>query len=402
METLNHYQGSIIRINLEREKRLLSRIDDCIEFSDFATVLQDEVKFNSDISSVLFIDEAQESAVLGGFVRFMKEEWPKTRIILTGSTLTRLFRPNQRFPVGRFSRLLVTPFSFSEFLKCVAQENLCENLKKPGAISLVRHTTLLKELDRYLTLGGLPAVVAAYSNKEDWRRLRQELLAGYEDDFRRILKEDSMALVKAAFRAVSGLAGSAFKNSAVRVSLNSAQNEQVNSILERLEEWKIFLRSNQKGLSPESAIAYHPKRYFFDSGILRELRESAIPSIALLDGSDSSVRTVLGALIENQTAIELSRRNDSLTGFKKSSSGLEIDFIVKKGEMTFPVECKATLQIRGTHLKGVLAYLDMFNLKTGVVISLAPYGEIACSGNRKVINVPLYAAEHLYDFLLKN
>src|SRR3989339_1963312 len=119
METLNHYQGSIIRINLEREKRLLSRIDDCIEFSDFATVLQDEVKFNSDISSVLFIDEAQESAVLGGFVRFMKEEWPKTRIILTGSTLTRLFRPNQRFPVGRFSRLLVTPFSFSEILKCV-------------------------------------------------------------------------------------------------------------------------------------------------------------------------------------------------------------------------------------------------------------------------------------------
>ena len=62
-------------------------IDDCEEFNEFNQVLKDRVGFDGDSGYVLFIDEAQESRKLGRFVRFMKEEWRNSTVILTGSTL---------------------------------------------------------------------------------------------------------------------------------------------------------------------------------------------------------------------------------------------------------------------------------------------------------------------------
>ncbi len=61
-------------LDLERDALARSRIDACRQFSDFEELLLDEHGFSGTDGGVLFIDEAQESRCLGGFVRFMKEE----------------------------------------------------------------------------------------------------------------------------------------------------------------------------------------------------------------------------------------------------------------------------------------------------------------------------------------
>jgi hypothetical protein len=75
-------------------------VDACQEFREFEQLLRDRLGFDGTAQHVLFFDEAQESRRLGQFVRFMKEDWPHATVILSGSTLSRLFRDDTRYPVG--------------------------------------------------------------------------------------------------------------------------------------------------------------------------------------------------------------------------------------------------------------------------------------------------------------
>lgn len=398
-ETLAGQTLPVTALNLERQRRIRSRIDACTEFDDFQLVLRDECGFDPRTPAVVFIDESQESERLGGFVRFMKEQWPQTRSILSGSTLTRLFRPEQRFPVGRVSRLLVTPFALPEFLAAVGKDAVGEQLADPWHISDTGHESLLRTLDGFLLAGGLPAVVLSYADGRNWQTEREEIAAGYDDDLRRLFGEDIMDIVRACLKAVANLAGSPFKNTSAVPSPGTARNRLINHVLSRLEDWKLVLRADQQGVDPLRTYRYHPKRYLFDTGVMRGMREAAAPALDILSTRDPLARTALGAVVENQVAIELSREGQMPCGWKKSSAGAEIDFVVKAGERAVPVECKAAMRIKGTHLEGVLGYLHTYAMPLGVIVSLAPLQKIRRPDGCTILNIPLYCA-HLLRSLI--
>ncbi|MBC8443269.1 ATP-binding protein [PVC group bacterium] len=103
-------------------------------------------------------------------------------------------------------------------------------------------------------------------------------------------------------------------------------------------------------------------------------------------------------MIENQTAVELARHCNELTGWKKAPSGGEIDFILRLSDgLAIPVECKASLTINRRHMRGVLDYLSLLSLRTGVVVSLAPHAVTPFEDGRRVINIPAYLVERLPD-----
>ncbi len=93
----------------------------------------------------------------------MKEEWPRATVLLSGSTLTRLFRDDVRYPVGRVERLILRPQSFQEFLRSLGKPQLAEAIGAGDlrAISARRHRQLLDLFDQFLQTGGLPAYAAA-------------------------------------------------------------------------------------------------------------------------------------------------------------------------------------------------------------------------------------------------
>jgi uncharacterized protein len=384
-----------ISINFERRPALLSKIDSCADFSDFTALLEDAFGFDPSAGHVLFIDESQESRKLGGFVRFMKEEWSNATVILSGSTLTRLFRPDVRYPVGRVRRLNVTPFSFSEFLAALGREResraVMENM---NGIPQSRHNHLIELYDRFLATGGLPRIVMDYAHRKDFAGRREEIVADYEQDFIRIFGEDSLSIVKACFRSVAHFAGSASKNTSVVPSPGTTVNNRINEIFSRLEEWKLILKSPQRGISPEHSYGYLPKRYLFDTGILRHFRETAVPALSLIGGDTPGVKTAIGGIIENQVAIDLARYGAELSGWKKTSSGMEIDFIIKGNGSALPCECKAAVKIKGQHLKGLAEYMELYKVKRGFLVSAAPYSVMKVRPG-EIVNVPLYAAESL-------
>ena len=389
-------------LNLEKETRLRSLIDDCGEFMEFQQLLRDRIGFKPDADQVLFFDEAQESRKLGQFVRFMKEDWPRATVVLSGSTLSRLFREETRYPVGRVRRLLLGPLCFSEFLVAAGQQHLAEAiLSGESAITASRHEHLLSLYDRFLLTGGLPAVVLAAFGNRDYSEVQAQILADYEQDFIRILGETDADLVKACFRSVSNFAGSPSKNTTVVPSPGSRVNDRINQVFARLEAWHLVLRSDQKGPGAEASHRYLPKRYLFDTGVLRHLREVAVPSIRILSTLGALARQPLGGVIENQTAIELVREGATLCGWKKTPSGGEIDFIVKRGTETCPIECKASLTFDRKNIRGICEYLAMYRQHFGLVVSLAPHAVFSLPGNLTVVNVPIYLLERLPHLRVK-
>jgi predicted AAA+ superfamily ATPase len=392
---LQRSQERTVQVNLERDSLVRAAFDDCRDFTEYEDVLRDRFGFWGDADQILFIDEAQESRKLGEFVRFMKEEWPKATVILSGSTLTRLFRPRTRYPVGRVRRFVLGPFSFSEFLLALDRKHMADLvLSTQTRISGQRHAQILALFDAFLAVGGLPAAVQAYVSGEDYRLVLRQIIADYEQDFIRIFGEESIDIPRACLRSVANFAGGVSKNTAVVPAPSNRVNERINQIFARLESWHMVLRSEQKGTNPQASHGYLPKRYLFDTGVLRELRESAVPLISAVHTLSSAARTPLGAVIENQTAIELARSGADLAGWKKTPSGAEIDFIIKRSGTAVPVECKATLAVNRKHMRGVAAYLRQHGLQTGYLASLAPYSVTAMQDVR-IVNLPAYLLERL-------
>jgi predicted AAA+ superfamily ATPase len=330
----------------------------------------------------------------------MKEDWQNSTVILTGSTLSRLFRNDIRSPVGRVQKLTLWPFSFSEFLMALGKEDVSSEIRNGGIdISCKHHQYLLELYDRYLITGGLPEIVLAHAKGKDFEPLLDQLIADYEDDFVRIFGERDIAIVKACFKSVANFVGSPSKNTSVMPSPSTPQNARIHDIFSRLESWHLLIKAEQKGPGAEASHGYLPKRYMFDTGILRRLRESAWPSISVIRSLSSAARIPLGGALENQCAIDLSRFSEKVTGWKRSSSGCEIDFIVKKRDMPVPVECKASLKLDRKHLRGLLAYMSEYKVGTGILVSLAPYQQIDVPETGTIMTIPAYLLEALDRFL---
>ncbi len=399
-QALDKCERKHFSFNLEKETLMRSFIDDCEEFKDFNQVLRDRIGFDGDSGQILFIDEAQESRKLGRFVRFMKEEWRNSTVILTGSTLSRLFRDDVRYPVGRVQKITLWPFSFSEFLRALGKEDVSENICKGKIdISSGHHQYLLELYDLFLITGGLPEIVMAHVNGKDFESMLDQLIADYENDFVRIFGEKDIAIVKACFKSVANFVGSPSKNTSVIPSPSTPQNARINDIFARLESWHLLIKAEQKGPSAEANHSYLPKRYMFDTGILRRLRESAWPSISVIRTLSSASRIPLGGALENQCAIDISRFSENVFGWKKCLSGCEIDFIVKKRDMSVPVECKASLKFDRKHIKGMIDYMSEYNVGIGILVSLASYQQIDVPGTGKIINIPAYMLETLDRFI---
>ena len=93
--------------------------------------------------------------------------------------------------------------------------------------------------------------------------------------------------------------------------------------------------------------------------------------------------------------IELARLGQPLHDWKKSSVGTEIDFVHSFQGRVLPIECKAALRVNLRHTKGLADYLAVYDLPTGVIVSLAPESTLTLRTGGTVGNLPAYLAERL-------
>lgn len=381
-------QSRIISINLEREKNLKFEIDQTKSFAEFTQWLMLEKGFKDNQVFTVFIDEAQESEKLGSYVISMKETWKNTKVILTGSSMNKLFDGDTRVPVGRLEYLTVWPFTFLEFLKYGNLENDIDyilNFNFNTELPDVVHNKLLELYDEYLTVGGMPKVVDAHYAKEDFGKELRFIIASQKEDFQRKEAALKNELFIDAVKAVSNTVGFSFQKTHI-----SKNDYDVSRILSLLKQWYIVIEVAQKG-SATHQTRFHPKEYLYDLGILRILRETAIPHISAARTLNEKLRTPLGGLIENSVLLNMLEGKGGyyeINGWKDQSSK-EVDFIYKDAKKTIPLEVKASLKVTNRHAKNLCHYLSEHHLETGLLVSLDKPKKRKQQGYQ-IIEVPAY------------
>lgn len=390
-QTLNacFQQREQISINLEENLAFRNDLDLTNSFEEFELLMKLR-GFDPQKRQIIFMDEAQESEKLGYYVRFMKEKWPLTQTILSGSSMTRLFRKNQRYPVGRVTLLKLNPFSFLEFLQAIDASplrDLCQNFEDESSITPLFHKKLLEMTDAYLRVGGLPDVVLDYANQKDFKTTRRSILLSQQEDFIRKSSIEDKDLFMSALSGVANHLGSVSKYTHI-----STSNSQATKIVSILKAWHIIAEVEQKGIS--NTTNFYPKRYLYDIGIAQDVRNIPFPQISILKTLSPALRTQLGGLFENLLYLQLNGYKMGQIGFsgwkESNKNQVEVDFIFH-GNPVVPVECKSSLKVTKRSFSGLIRYLTQSDQKIAFLVSASPFQFIEQKEFR-LINLPIYLA----------
>jgi len=114
-------------------------------------------------------------------------------------------------------------------------------------------------------------------------------------------------------------------------------------------------------------IVSHPKFYFFDTGLVRVLKGQS--KFNVLKGSEAGHSFEHYIFLELMAFKEIKRLNFDIK-FWRSKSGLEVDFILKRGSIA--IECKIAPSIEKGDIKGLIEFTKEHRPEKSIVVCLAP------------------------------
>ena len=150
-------------------------------------------KVKAERSTLIFIDEIQNSPEAVALLRYFYEEAPDIYVIAAGSLFESLIGHHISFPVGRVEYLALRPCSFEEFLGAMNEAMSIQALNQ-WPLPEYAHNRLQGLFNTYALIGGMPGVVANYSKNKDLVSLNSEylsLIAGYMDDVEKYAPRES-------------------------------------------------------------------------------------------------------------------------------------------------------------------------------------------------------------------
>jgi len=255
----------------------------------------------------VFLDEIQ---VIPDWERFVRTlvDMENVNVFVTGSSSKLMSKEIATSMRGRSLRYNVYPFSFAEVLKA-------GKFEYEEYLSSAQMGEIIQRLEDYVRYGGFPETVRY---REEWDRILSEIVD--VTIFRDIVERYDVKNIKM-----------------LKLFLNAIFNSKEFSI----HKFYNFLKSQGYKVSKNTLYTYFG--YFEDSFIVFPLKrisysykniESSISKMYLVDNGLLSLQGIrdYGRLIENIVFIELKRRNKGDMFYYKSTSGREIDFIIKEGK----------------------------------------------------------------------
>lgn len=290
----------------------------------------------------IFIDEFQYSKKGGKGLKYLYDEFPDNKIIISGSSAIDLTIHAIKFLVGRIFVFNLYQLDFEEFLLCrdgnlyavyQEQKKAC-NLEKGVVGKIIISNVLSKQLgsilEEFIIWGGYPRVVLSDDIEEKriilkniyntyfLRDIRDTL--GLVDDFKlsKLIRGLSLQIGQLiSYNELGTISGYDF------ISLKKYLN-----ILE-----KTFICQNVKPffINKRNEIVKNPKMYFFDTG----LRNHVIENFNSFEKREDK-----GFLFENFVFTQLNKK-DLKVNFWRTKSGAEVDFILQYENKKIPLEIKS-------------------------------------------------------------
>jgi predicted AAA+ superfamily ATPase len=302
--------------------------------------------------TLLFFDEIQACIPAISSLRFFYEKYPELHVIAAGSLLEFALIETPSFGVGRIRSLFVYPLSFDEYLAAIGEQLLLEAKRKATvnkALAEPVHQKLLSHLKRFLILGGMPEVVAAYVQYGDINRCGQvldDLITSLKADFTKYKKQVPFLRISEVFESVVQQSGGKFIYNKAASEANHKQIKEAVDLLIMAGLVIAVTHTAANGL-PLGAETNPKKRklLLLDTGIFQRLLGLNISEILFEDDFDAINK---GAIAEQYVGLELLKsfscyRQENLYFWHREakSSNAEVDYVVQQQENIVPVEVKS-------------------------------------------------------------
>jgi predicted AAA+ superfamily ATPase len=345
-------------------------------------------RYSNEQKTFLYIDEAQYSKNAGKNLKLLFDLFSDNlKLIVTGSGSFDIKVEIGKHLVGRAIYFEMFPLDFEEFLMWRARDlhkifidyknAVIDFILQGKGISVT--PSFEKEfqslLSEYLIYGGFPAIV-----KEKDEGIKRELLKNLtrtylEKDIFFFLNIHHIEKFRSLLSYLSFNVGSLIEISSImnELKMDYRTVERYISIL--ANTYVISLVSPfYKNLATELKKA--KKAYFIDVGLRNSIMNNFMPLES---------RTDKGAILENFIFNELRLNFGEKINYWRTTSKVEVDFVIQKGDEIIPIEVKNQAKLK----RGFFSFLKAYKPKRALVFTEKEFS-VNKFNNTEVAFVPHY------------
>ncbi len=397
-----------ILLNLEKPKdlRFFDDYDDVNTIKD-ALFFENNISNDATASTLLFIDEIQESPKAIQLLRYFYEEIPELHVIAAGSLLEFAMQQVKSFPVGRVEFLYLHPLNFSEFLSAIEQQQAFEQINQIP-IKEYAHATLLDLFNTYTIIGGMPEIVKTYLlNKgiADLPKVYESIWATYKNDVEKYTSNDTERKVIKHIMDVAHL----YVDQRIKFQNfgnSNYRSREVSEAFRNLDDAKIIqliYPSTDLEVPIKPDIKKSPRLQFLDTGLINHDLKIQAELLALDDLSNSYKGAIIPHII-TQEVLSLNTINNHKPHFwvrEKAQASSEVDLVIQYQDKIIPIEIKSgptgTLKSlhefieRTNHHYAIRMYAGNFNVEEHSTPKQNKF--------YKLMNLPYYLGTKLPEYI---
>jgi len=352
--------------------------------------------------TLLFLDEIQNCISAISVLRYFYEDYSELHVIAAGSLLEFALQDLPSFAVGRIRSMFLYPFSFDEFLRAMNENLLADairNASPENPFSNAVHHTCIKQMQRFVLIGGMPEVVASYVNNEsllDCQHILDDLMLTFYADFSKYKNRVPSSRLREIFASVMHQTGGKFTHSHASENANRIQIKECMELMELAGIIYPVTHTAANGLPLAAEMNIKHRKYLpLDTGIYQRFLRLDITQLL---ASESLIQINKGALAELFVGLELvksaSCTNPTQLYYwqrEKQGSSAEVDYVVQRGNEIVPIEVKSST--RGS-MQSMFQFLTEKKYPYGIRCSLENFGKFQ---NIKIY--PLYAISQIVNEL---
>ena len=349
--------------------------------------------------TLIVFDEIQLCERALTSLKYFCEEAPEYHVIAAGSLLgVAVNREKYAFPVGKVDRYTMYPMDMEEFLLACGEQDLVRRIQacyeEDSPMPAALHELGLKRYRQYLTVGGMPEVVARFIDTQDYtqvRHLLDTILMDYLDDMSKY--QESAAEIKKT-RLTYGTVSVQLSRKNTRFHYKIIKTGARAAEFENAIEWLVSANLISRVYRAEQIMKplenYKDiddfKIYLSDTGLLCAQKGLRAEDILLMEEELTDFK---GGMTENYVNVQFVRSGLKPFFWRNEKGTREVDFIVSLKGKRIPVEVKS-----GEHVGFVSLneYEKLFHPAWSIRVSEKNFGF-----ENNIKSVPLYAVFCIQD-----
>ena len=312
-----------------------------------------------------------------------------------GSLLGITLQQGYSFPVGKVDMLTLHPMDFEEFLMAQDEEGLLRLLQQ-GDWSVVNGVAskLMEHLRYYYYVGGMPEVVAAFTQQHDLkvvRQLQENLLNAYRNDISKHCSKAESVRIGQVLDSLPSQLAKENKKFLYGVIRQGARAREYELAIQWLIDAGIVQKvSRVKEVHAplkfyEDLTAF--KLFLLDCGLFACMAGAPVQQMIV---NNDVFKEFKGAFTEQFVLQQLTALGLQPYYWSSTSTPAEIDFVVQTPLRTIPIEVKAEENVRAKSLKTYVERHPEYGLK-GLRISMLGY-----ENQTWMENIPLYGIQKYF------